>query len=147
MRQQGRGFTLIELMITVVVVGILAAIAIPSYRDYVRRTACEDAKGALTGLANAMERYRAQQGDYLDAATAGADTGAPAIFATQSPVDGTPKQFNLTISAASASTYTVTATPIAGSLLAGQGTLTLSSAGVRGGNAPLGNMWGSCRGI
>lgn len=147
MQRKNRGFTLIELMITAVVIGILAGIAFPSYQNYVRRNACEDAKGALTGLANAMERYRAQQSTYEDAAAAGEDTGAPAIFATQSPVDGTPKHFNLTISAATANTYTVTATPIAGSLLAGRGTLTLSSAGVRGGTGDLANMWGSCRGI
>ncbi|WP_137818237.1 type IV pilin protein [Pseudomonas sp. 2FG] len=146
MPRQSQGFTLIELMITMVVVGILAAIAIPSYQGYVRRTACEDAKGALTGLANAMERYRAQRGDYLQAAAGQADTGAPAIFATQSPIEGTP-QFNLTIDQATASTYTVKANPIAGSLLAGQGDLTLTSAGIRAGSAPLGVMWGSCRGI
>nr|WP_077525246.1 type IV pilin protein [Pseudomonas resinovorans] len=147
MHRGNHGFTLIELMITVAVVAILAAIAIPSYQGHVRRTACEDAKGALTGLANAMERFRSQQGTYLAAAAGGADTGAPSIFANQSPVDGTPKQFDLTISAATASTYTLTAAPIAGSILAGQGSLTLTSAGVRAGNAPLGNLWGSCRGI
>lgn len=147
MQRNNQGFTLLELMFTVVVIGIIAAISIPSYQGYVRRTVCEDAKGTLTGLANAMERFRAQRGSYLAAAAAGANTGPPAIFATQSPIQGDPKEFNLTISAATANTYTITATPIAGRLLAGQGTLTLTSAGVRGGNAPLGNMWGSCKGI
>lgn len=150
MQRNNLGFTLIELMIAVVVIGILSAIALPSYQSYVRRTACEDAKGSLVGLANAMERYSAQNNQYTGAAgtqAVPADTGSPRIYATQSPVDGTPKQFNLTISAATASTYTLTAAPIAGSLLAGRGDLTLTSAGVRAGTAPLGGMWGSCRGI
>lgn len=146
------GFTLVELMIVVVVVAILSAIAYPSYQGYVRRTACEDAKGALVGLANALERHKAQTGSYLAAGAAGANTGAPGIFATQSPIDGTPKTFNLTIlanPAPTANTYTIQAAAIAGSSMAGTGTLTLTSSGVRSatGNLNTVNAWNSCRGI
>ncbi|MFI3186333.1 MAG: prepilin-type N-terminal cleavage/methylation domain-containing protein, partial [Methylococcaceae bacterium] len=57
MKQSQAGFTLIELMVTVAIVGILAAIAYPSYQDSVRKSRRADASGALLGLANAMERH------------------------------------------------------------------------------------------
>ncbi|WP_311197237.1 type IV pilin protein [Pseudomonas sp. GCEP-101] len=137
-KKSQQGFTLLELMIAVVVVGILAAIALPSYSAYVRRAACEDGKGTLTGAAGLLERYRAQQNTYT-----GATLGAYA----QSPVDGSAV---LTIAAnidASGTSYTLTATPVNGGVLAGRGTITLTSTGVRGGSGALAGAWGSCRGI
>jgi len=50
-------FTLIELMVTVAIVGILASIAYPSYQDSVRKSRRADVKGVVLGLANAMERH------------------------------------------------------------------------------------------
>ncbi|TLP78729.1 type IV pilin protein [Pseudomonas nitroreducens] len=125
-------------MIAVVVVGILAAIALPSYTAYVRRAACEDGKGTLTGAAGLLERYRAQQNTYT-----GATLGAYA----QSPVDGGAV---LTIAVnidGTGTSYSLTATPVAGGVLAGRGTITLTSTGVRGGSGAMANAWGSCRGI
>lgn len=52
-----RGFTLIEVMIVVVIVAILAAVAIPSYQDSVRKTRRADAKEALMRIAALQERY------------------------------------------------------------------------------------------
>ncbi|TAM46105.1 MAG: prepilin-type N-terminal cleavage/methylation domain-containing protein [Gammaproteobacteria bacterium] len=51
------GFTLIELMITVAIIGILAAIAYPSYQNYVKQTRRSDAQIALTQAANQQERF------------------------------------------------------------------------------------------
>ncbi|MCY1278731.1 hypothetical protein D9M69_540320 [compost metagenome] len=134
-RTFSRGFTLIELMIVVAVIAILAGIAYPSYQGYVRRTACEDAKGVLMGAANLMERFRAQNNTYAGAALDPYD---------QSPVDGA-QQFTIAITASNATSYTLTATPTA--LLEDRGTFTLTSAGVRGGTGDLANAWNSCRGI
>lgn len=56
----GSGFTLIELMITVVILGIIASIALPSYQQQVRKTKRSDAKSALTELVNRQEKYFSQ---------------------------------------------------------------------------------------
>lgn len=132
-----QGFTLLELMIAAAVVAILAAIALPSYTAYVRRTACEDVKGTLTGAAGLMERFRAQNNSYV-----GATLGAYA----QSPVDTT-AIFNIALANQTASSYDLTATPVAGGIMAGRGTVTLSSTGIRGGTGALANAWNSCSGI
>jgi len=112
-----RGFTLIELMVTVAVVAIIASVAIPAYQSSVDKSRRKDCMGALTSFANAMERHATtNNGSYLGAAVGGADTGAPAIFATQAPIDGNNKSCDLTIQAATASTYTLRASPIGGAV-------------------------------
>lgn len=58
------GFTLIELMITVAVVGILAAIAYPSYQEYLLRARRAEAQSLLGEAAARQERWRAQNGSY-----------------------------------------------------------------------------------
>ena len=52
-----RGFSLLELMIVVAIVGIIAAFAYPSYLEQVRKTRRADCSGALAGMGNAMERF------------------------------------------------------------------------------------------
>jgi type IV pilus assembly protein PilE len=62
--KQNRGFTLIELVIVVAIVGILSAIAMPMYRDYVVRANRTEAKTALAEVALAQERYYSVNNQY-----------------------------------------------------------------------------------
>lgn len=129
-RGRSGGFTLIELMIVLVIAAIIATFAIPSYNNVVRKTHRKDAMAALQGLAQAMERYYAQNNTYRGTAVGGTDEGAPRIFPAKSPTDGQAR-YNLTLKA-TATTYTLKATPIAGSGQDGDGFIELDSTGKRG---------------
>jgi len=135
-----RGFTLIELMIVVAIVGILAAIAYPSYQSSVEKSRRSDAQAALTAFSAAMERYYTDNGNsYLGAAASNADTGAPAIFPTEAPLEGSTKFYNLTIESAARTTYELRATPKGAQ--AGDGVLRLFSNGVREWNKDGAGSW------
>ena len=58
------GFTLVEILIVVVIVGILAAIAIPAYFSYVEKAYATDAKTAIKNITQAAEMFRNEEGDY-----------------------------------------------------------------------------------
>jgi len=134
MRKKNLGFTLIEVMIVVVIIGIVAAVALPSYQETVKQTKRTDATAALLQLSQGMERFYSANYTYLGAAASAANTGAPeaATFGyTQSPFSGT-ASYNLTISAATATDFTVSATPTGSQTGDACGTLTLTSTNVRG---------------
>lgn len=148
MARRMAGFTLIEVMIVVLILGIVAAIALPSYNNQVTRSRRSDCMGVLLGFAQAMEKYYALNYTYLGAAAAGADTGTPAntLFPAKCPIDGNAVFYNLTIQAATVNSFTVQATP-AGSQV-GDGFLQVNSLGQRfwdkdnGGNIGAGeNNW------
>lgn len=124
-----KGFTLIELMIVVAIIGIIAAIAYPSYTEHVEKTRRSDAQGALMGLAAAMERHYATNNSYEGAASGGSDTGAPAIYPDEAPLDGNTKYYDLTIQAADSTSFTLRAAPKGAQ--AGDGVLELDSTGAR----------------
>jgi type IV pilus assembly protein PilE len=140
-----KGFTLVELMIAIVIIGILASIAYPSYQDHVAKSRRADAKGALTSFANAMERHFTETGQYTGAAgtnLAPVNTGAPWIFPTKSPLEGADVYYNLAIDAASATTYTLSATPVNQQAGDKCGILTLTNTGVRNvSKSTVANCW------
>ena len=126
------GFSLIELMIAILIVAIIVSVAYPAYLEQIRKTRRADCAGALTGLANAMERHFTVNSSYLGAGTTGSNTGTPTIFAGSCPVDGGTATYNLTIEAVTASTYTLNATPTGTQTDDKCGTLTLTSTGLKG---------------
>ncbi|MGB5511170.1 MAG: type IV pilin protein [Woeseiaceae bacterium] len=139
------GFNLVELLVVVAIIGIIAAIAYPSYTEQVRKSRRADCSGAVTSLGSSMERYFTVNNTYLGAADGGSDTGEPAIYATTCPVDGGTPTYNLTISAATASTYTVQAAPTGTQANDKCGTLTLTSTGLKGvTGASTGVSWQDC---
>jgi type IV pilus assembly protein PilE len=111
------GFTLIELMVVVAIMAILAAIAIPSFTEQVRKSRRTDAIQGLGDIQLKQERWRANHTTY----GTGANIGLP-----------TSQHYTFAITAASntAAGYVATATPIAGSAQAGDscGTYTFTMA-------------------
>ena len=106
--RQPNGFTLIELLVAVAIVGILTAIALPSYRDYVTRGKLAEAFQLLSSQRVKMEQYYQDVRDYTLACGAGT---------VATPTPGT--YFTLTCDNLSPNTYTINATPVAGSGLTG----------------------------
>ena len=109
-RVRMRGVTLMELMIVIVVIGILASIAVPSYRNYVMRAQRTDAMSALLRVAAAQEKFYLQNNTY--AATAELDDAPPAGLGINGTENG---WYTLAISSADLTqAFTVTATAVAG---------------------------------
>jgi len=132
-RTRQNGFTLIELMIVVAIIGILSTIGYSSYKDSIVKTNRAQAKVALEGLAGAMERYYSENNSYKDAGFTSAGGAIP--LSNKVPKDGTNKYYVLTIVSAAAQTYSLKATAQTNTPQAGDGDLTLTSTGVR--------KWGS----
>jgi len=102
------GFTLIEVMITVAVVAILAAIALPSYIDYVTRSKLVESKTNLSDMRTRMEQYFLDNRTYptaCDTYNSAAPAPAGHIY-----LPATQKFFTIDCGTPTASTYTVTAT-------------------------------------
>jgi type IV pilus assembly protein PilE len=125
------GVTLIELMITVAIIGILAAIAYPSYQNHVAHANRAEAEGILLENAQRLERNYTIANRY-DTVNSDGSGGAPAIFA-QSPKTGTAK-YNIAAAygTAPAQTYTLTATPTGSMTGDSCGNLTLDNTGLKG---------------
>lgn len=122
--KDAKGFTLIELMIVVAIIGIISMFAIPKYSQYVVRGNRAAAEAFMMDVANREKQY------LLDARIY-APNLATLSMTTPASVS---KYYTLTISAPATTppSYTITATPVAGGKQAGDGTLTLDDLGNKG---------------
>lgn len=129
MISQAKGFTLIELMIVVGIVGILAAIAYPNYTEYVQRGNRSEGQALLNDAAASQERFFAQNNSYVTTAADIAKLGMRGTSGTT--VTSDTGKYTLTVgTSANDGGYTLTATQHFGDATCGN--LTLNALGVKG---------------
>jgi prepilin-type N-terminal cleavage/methylation domain-containing protein len=102
--KKGAGFTLIELLIVVTIVGVLAAIAIPAFNDYVKRSRMSEVVAAFDAIAQGASEYHGVMGRFPRASGANPYTTQDLAsfsekFATITLVDGTDANYDMKISA------------------------------------------------
>lgn len=123
MRNMSTGFTLIELMIVVAIVGILAAIAYPNYTEYVKRTHRSEIAGLLSEQAQSLERFYSRNGQYSDV------TGPPAVALVISAGN----TYYTVGAVRNAQDFTLTAAPVATAMMNGDkcGSFVITNTGAR----------------
>lgn len=140
-----RGFTLIELMIVIVIVGILVAVAVPAYTNYMQKSYRNDAKTALLDLASREEKFFSVNNQYSASATS-LYGGSTATFPmnVQSSSSAYYQLTAPTVTAGSATTvasFTASAVPINSQTSDACGTYTITSTGVTSVSGTLTNCW------
>ncbi len=106
--KSNKGITLIELLIVIMIVGVLAAIAIPAYTNYMQRARRVDAKTALEQLRAAQEMFRAERGRYSND---GNDGNAMLLLSNTFGVPPTSGDYNLSFTTSGPNSFTAQADP------------------------------------
>lgn len=122
------GFTLIEIMITVAIIGILAAIAYPNYQRYVVKSKRTDMMSEMHNIANQIESRKLAQGKYSNALLTGLGGDFPVQGALYTVTIGNiPEVTEIELT----SQWIIEAEPKTGTQMAGDGTLTLNHQGIK----------------
>lgn len=120
--QNQTGFTLLELMIVLAIIGILTAIAYPSYQDSVRKARRGDAQAAMLEMANFMERKFTENNKY--------NTLSASATITASGI--TTDYYTFTLPTLTTTSFAINAAPQGAQASDNCGTLTLTQTGVQG---------------
>lgn len=134
-----QGFTLIELMIVIVVIGILAAIAIPNYNDYVTKSRATEAVATLSDAKVRMEQFFQDNRFYNNDGSASTTCGIPAIPAT------TYFTYSCVAGGAAGQTFVLTATGKSPGAMKGF-SYTINQANTRGSAIAAGSAWPAATG-
>lgn len=135
--RSARGFTLIEMLITVSIIAIISAIAIPSYQEQIRRTRRADARQELMRFATAQERFYTNCNRFAPALN-GATATCSGLDGAGATVNSSNGYYSISM-VSDGVTYTLTATPLLAQVAdTGCANLTLTDAGVKGASGTLG---------
>lgn len=141
-RPSENGFSIIELVVAIAILGILLAIAIPFFIEYLAQSKRADGMGVLTEAAQFMERNFSDSGRY-DQTDAGAAVALP-VALQSAPRSSTAAYYQISINAVAESTFVLHASPTGSMTADACGTFTLTSTGKRdvtGGTKTASQCW------
>lgn len=123
LRLSSQGFTLVELMIVVAIIGIISAIAYPSYQGYMERGVRADMMTEMQNIGTEIENRKLAQGSYNNDLITGLGGSYPQEGTALYTISFSPNPLT--------SRWTITATPINGARMKGDGALTLNHQGLK----------------